>query len=91
MGTFESMEAAWLEPDDPPELPEGWWDEDQAKEATDLLKAVLLFHSDGEWTDEKRGEWFNTIQASAATTKTLCNAIRAFLAGEPITAAIHQR
>jgi hypothetical protein len=91
MGTFESMEASRSEPDDLPELPEGWWDELQSREATGLLNAVLIFHSGGEWTAEKRERWFNAIQCPEATTKALCTAIRAFLSGEQITASIHER
>jgi hypothetical protein len=31
---------AWGEPDDPPELPEGWWDEDQVAEAEARISAL---------------------------------------------------
>lgn len=44
----------------------------------DLLRAVLLFHSAGAWTNERRDEWARIIGGSA-TTKRLCDAIRATL------------
>ncbi len=31
---------AWGEPDDPPELPDGWWDEDQVAEAKARIAAL---------------------------------------------------
>lgn len=63
--------------------------ETRLREAQDLLRAVLLFHSAGPWTDEKQHDWYNTIQNRIATTKNLCNAIRAHLEGVQITPGIH--
>ena len=59
------------------------------QEAQSLLRAVLVFHSGGEWTPAKQGEWYNAIQWHEATTKSLCNAIRAHLEGIRITPGIH--
>lgn len=53
--SFSSAEAAWLEPDDPPELPEGWWDEDSVKEAEDKIK-----HLESELT--RLQNWVNDCQ-----------------------------
>jgi hypothetical protein len=39
--SFASAESAWLEPDDPPELPDGWWDEDQVKDVVESVKNLL--------------------------------------------------
>lgn len=60
---------------------------------TEACKLVLLFHDGGEWTNDKRLAWSNTIglllqneygrvpkDFSEATTKNLCNAVRAALA-----------
>lgn len=49
----------------------------------DLLKAckaTLLFHGAGHWDDEKRLEWLNLTGHSEATTKVLCDFVRAALA-----------
>lgn len=46
-------------------------------------KAVLLFHSSGEWTEQKKLEWFLLTQTSEATTKNLCDTIRKALNAEP--------
>lgn len=39
--SFSSPESSWLEPDDPPELPDGWWDEDQVKDVVESVKNLL--------------------------------------------------
>jgi hypothetical protein len=39
--SFSSAESSWLEPDDPPELPDGWWDEDQVKDVVESVKNLL--------------------------------------------------
>ena len=52
----------------------------------DALKAVLLFHSGGEWDSLRRAEWAALTGSSEATTKVLCDTVRAALAkagGEP--------
>ena len=43
------------------------------------LMAVLLFHGGGEWTDAKRREWKALTGEDEATTKTLCDTVRAAL------------
>lgn len=55
-----------------------------AKAATEL---VILFHSAGEWDADKRMDWTNRMVAilgpgnhrDEATTKNLCDAMRAVL------------
>lgn len=44
--------------------------------ANKALKAVLLFHSSGPWTQEKRTEWWNATQTNEATTRNLCDTVR---------------
>jgi hypothetical protein len=58
------------------------YDVPQAPPANDLaglLEAVLLFHGGGEWDTDKRLAWFNRVGAAEATTKVLCDRIRAAL------------
>lgn len=43
------------------------------------LRAVLLFHGAGPWDAEKRIEWSNLTGETEATTKILCNVVRAAL------------
>lgn len=43
------------------------------------LEAVLLFHDGGEWTLEKQLAWSNRTGWKDATTKTLCDTVRAAL------------
>lgn len=49
------------------------------REMTAALMAVLLFHGGGEWTDAKRAEWKALTGTDEATTKTLCDTVRAAL------------
>lgn len=51
--------------------------------AENLLRAVLLFHDPGPWTDTKRALWQELTGAEEATAKSLCDAIRDFLSDEP--------
>lgn len=44
--------------------------------AIELARAVLLFHSIGPWTDEKRAEWTNLTGSLEATTLALCDFAR---------------
>jgi hypothetical protein len=34
------IEGSHYEPDDPPELPEGWWDEDTVQQVQEAIKAL---------------------------------------------------
>jgi hypothetical protein len=43
-------------------------------------QAVLLFHSAEAWDQRQRIEWYNLTQSNEATTKAMCNTIRAALA-----------
>jgi len=43
---------AWGEPDDGPDLPEGWMDEDDASEALELLRAVDNYGIRSQMGDE---------------------------------------
>jgi hypothetical protein len=60
------------------------------------LKLALLFHSAGPWTDERQAEWVDLIgliecetgrglyhEPTEATSRSLCDAIRAALSLEP--------
>lgn len=49
-------------------------------EPIDALRAVLLFHESGPWTDEKRRMWFDLTGRHEATTKALCDFVREALA-----------
>lgn len=46
------------------------------------LRAALLFHSGGEWDDAKRQQWQELTGSTEATTKVLCNTVRAALGDE---------
>jgi len=46
----------------------------------DALRAVLLFHSTGEWDEPKRTEWRRITGTNEATTKVLCDHVRSALA-----------
>lgn len=60
---------------------------DRNAKLTEALKLVLLFHSGSPWDDEKKEAWANHlklifgefVQTNEATTKNLCNAVRAAL------------
>lgn len=57
------------EPEQPPAPPS----------PTDALRAVLLFHRDGPWGGEEQEEWERLTGRTDATTKALCDAVRAAL------------
>ena len=42
---------SWYEPDDPPELPDGWLSDDEVEEIRALLKHVELQHRPGNRSD----------------------------------------
>lgn len=46
----------------------------------DALKAVLLFYRAGPWDDAVRSDWTYLTGKTEATTKALCDAVRAALA-----------
>lgn len=43
------------------------------------LEAVLLFHAGGPWSHEKSLRWAELTGSAEATTRTLCDAVRAAL------------
>jgi hypothetical protein len=45
----------------------------------DALKAVLMFHGSGPWTTDVREEWKKLTGEDEATTKVLCDVVRAAL------------
>jgi hypothetical protein len=45
------------------------------------LEAVLLFHSGGPWTHERRTRWQFLTGYAEATTKILCDVVREALRG----------
>jgi hypothetical protein len=53
----------------------------RAAEAAPILlgavTAALLFHSDSPWTPEKRTDWRELTGSDEATTKVLCDTLRA--------------
>lgn len=51
-----------------------------APEMYDAMRLPLLFHSVGAWTDECALEWERITGTKEATTKIMCDAIRALLA-----------
>lgn len=53
----------------------------EAPAAADALRAVLLFHGGGEWTAAKGDAWERLTGSRLATTRTLCDFVRAALAG----------
>ena len=55
---------------------------DAQESLRDALDAVLMFHSGGPWTDEKRLKWRHIVGTDEATTKQLCDHIRRVLAKE---------
>lgn len=48
----------------------------ELNDARCALEAVLLFHSGGDWTDEKRERWLELTGNDFATTRSLCDFIR---------------
>lgn len=51
-------------------------------ELTDALHAVLMFHSEFNWNDDKRAEWKHITGREDATTRTLCDHVRKVLGVE---------
>lgn len=47
-----------------------------------VAKAVLLFHSGGPWDEVAKGQWFRLTGKHEATTRSLCDTVRAFLPSE---------
>lgn len=48
------------------------------------LEAVLLFHSGGDWDEKKRSKWKSLTGKDEATTKVLCDLVRAALLMDPV-------
>jgi hypothetical protein len=46
---------------------------------TDALEAVLLFYSVSPWDEQKKKRWMNLTGKEEATTKVLCDTVRAAL------------
>lgn len=46
----------------------------------DALRLPLLFHHGGPWTPADRAEWIRITGVDEATTKVMCDHIRATLA-----------
>ena len=46
----------------------------------DALRAVLMFHDGTTWDAERRAEWKRITGSDEATTKVLCDHVRAALA-----------
>lgn len=46
----------------------------------EALMLVLLFYSTGPWTDAAKAEWLKITGTREATTKVLCDHVRAVLA-----------
>lgn len=57
--------------------------EGQLQRHRDLLELVLLFYHQGRWYEHHRAQWNEITGQAEATTKVLCDAIRA--AGITIT------
>ena len=47
--------------------------------AENALRAVLLFHGDAYWSAERRAEWLALTGRKDATTRALCDTVRAVL------------
>jgi hypothetical protein len=60
-------------------------DEDNARliaaapEMAEALDLVLLFHSGGGWTSESQKRWMTLTGSGDATTRVMCDAVRAAL------------
>jgi hypothetical protein len=46
----------------------------------DVLRAVLMFHDGATWDANRRAEWKRITGSDEATTKVLCDHVRAALA-----------
>lgn len=55
--------------------------ETRLKEKEAAMRAVLMFHSGKPWDYAARHKWFNLTQSSEATTKVVCDMVRAALEG----------
>ena len=53
----------------------------EAPAAADALRAVLLFHGGGPWDAAKAAAWERLTGEREATTRTLCDFVRAALGG----------
>ncbi len=51
-----------------------------APELYEACKAVLMFHRGGPWEDNDAEEWKRLTGQEDATTKVLCNTVRAAIA-----------
>jgi len=49
----------------------------------EALEAVLMFHAGGQWDADKRNRWQVLTGHEEATTKVLCDFVRAALTGAP--------
>lgn len=56
---------------------------EREKAMADVLSLVLLFHRGGWWTQDDIGEWLRITGKTDATTKVMCDTIRAALAIPP--------
>lgn len=54
--------------------------EPEAATLLNACRAVLLFHRGGEWTAEDRTLWHAITECEEATTKVLCDTVRAAVA-----------
>lgn len=55
------------------------YEQEPSYDPRDALKAVLIFHSGGNWMDVA-GEWLRITGTREATTKVLCDHVRSALA-----------
>lgn len=46
----------------------------------EACEAVLIFHAGGEWTSSMQNRWLDITQSPDATTRGLCETIRAVIA-----------
>ena len=56
-----------------------------AERTRNALRAVLLFHGGGDWSEERRTEWRKLVGCEEATTRALCDFVRLSL-GQTIRA-----
>ncbi len=50
--------------------------DEAARRLLEACEMVLLFHSGGEWSDERRRKWERTMGHDVCTTKALCDFVR---------------
>lgn len=79
MATFNSMESGWLEPDDPPELPDGWWDEDTVKDVQAAIQALDAYAQGdpGLWSDIRIWDEMERFEAHLTLLKYAANLLPA--------------